>query len=142
MTVRKDSTTKAIKDILKIHCNATIPDRQIQRARAEIVGLIQKEMAHDYNKIPDYFARLKANQAYQADYDEENIAPGGPYTDTLYEDDGTFKRAFMMPMTKAYGGALPFVAFDGTYVRNCYHQTLLTATGRDGNKQIFLYAWV
>ena len=64
ITVRKDSTTKAIKDILKIHCNATIPDRQIQRARAEIVGLIQKEMAHDYNKIPDYFVRLKANQAY------------------------------------------------------------------------------
>ena len=36
---------------------------------------------------------------------------------------------------------MPFVALDGTYLRNCFKQTLLLAVGRNGNNESWIMAW-
>ena len=65
---------------------------------------------------------------------------GETIVDTQY-DNGRTHGVFVCPGVGAHGNALPFLALDGTYVRNCFHSTLLTATCRDNNGGIFLLAW-
>ena len=89
-------------------------------------------MNNDYRKIPAYLARLlEANPAKMCG---ETIAE--------YQlDKGHLQRVFICPGTGASGNALRFMAMDGTYCRNCYHLTLLTASMRDNDGGIFLVAW-
>ena len=36
---------------------------------------------------------------------------------------------------------MPFIALDGTYLRNCFKQTLLLAVGRNGNNESWIIAF-
>lgn len=36
---------------------------------------------------------------------------------------------------------LPILALDGTFIKNCYRQTLLAAIAHDGNNQMNLVVW-
>ena len=54
-----------------------------------------------------------------------------------------FRRIFISPhiSEQQWIHSIPFIALDGTYLRNCYRQTLLLAVGRNGNNESWIIAW-
>ena len=125
-------TTKSIKSVLRLKHAVDVPDKQIQRARKELLAETANTMSTDFRKVPAYLKRLL----------EANPETESGVTVAEYQlDQEHFHRVFVCPGTGAYAMALNFMALDGTYCRNCYHLTLLTASMRDNDGGIFLIAW-
>jgi hypothetical protein len=61
-------------------------------------------------------------------------------TDLLLTKDHVFRRVFVGPYTvrAQWVYSMPFIALDGTYLRNCFKQTLLLAVGRNGNNESWI----
>ena len=130
--VDRKTTTKQLKSIIRLHHGVEVPDKQITRARQELLAATVEAMNSDYKKIPAYLRRLvEVNPPTES---------GETIVDVQYQQ-GHLHRVFVHPGVGAQGNALPFMALDGTYARNCFHSTLLTATFRDNNGGIFLHSW-
>jgi len=64
-------------------------------------------------------------------------------TDLLTTEDDVFRRVFIGPYTseQQFVHSMPFIALDGTYLRNCFKHTLLLAVGRNRNNKSWILAF-
>ncbi|KAI4237551.1 MAG: hypothetical protein LQ349_001747 [Xanthoria aureola] len=115
-----------------MHYGDEPPDRQVQRAKQEILRTTSTCLDNDYKKIPAYLQRLHESNP-------ETIS--GNLITELKLVRGRFQRCFIMPGTAAYAGALRFIALDGTHIKNAFGGVLLTATMRDNDGGVLLITW-
>ena len=100
------------------------------------------QQTEDFLKIPEYLKRLyTANRYYEngVDYNgSDNLV-----IDLLLSEGHVFCRIFVGPhiSEQQWIYSIPFVALNGTYLCNCYRQTLLLAVGRNGNNESWIIAW-
>ena len=124
LEVDSKTTTKQLKSVIRLHHGVEVPNKQLTRAKREILAATVEGINSDFKKILAYLDHLVAANP--------PTISGDTVVDIQY-DNRRIHRVFVCPGVGAHGNALPFLALDGTYVRNCFHSTLLTATGRDNN---------
>lgn len=151
-----EPTGQQAVDAIKFHHGYDISLRQAQKILQELKNQTYLQQEKDYAKIPAYLEALRAAYIEEMDYMDDENGPGpqldrdlrvtrgeGFHVDFKTDPNNRFKRVFISPPHSAmiFEYSLPFLALDGTYIRNCFHQTLLVASCRDSNNNIFPLAW-
>jgi len=136
LSVTKETSAAVIQDALLIHREVTVPIAQCRRVKAALLQESTDNARDDYSKLGNYIQRLQ-------DANQDKGEPSELVTDLVTDLDSTFKRIFIGPQTsrQAFEFGVPFIALDGTYLRNCFRKTLLTAVGRTANNKTNLLAW-
>ena len=99
------------------------------------------QQTEDFLKIPEYLKRLHTANRHHENGEDYNSSDD-LVTDLLLTDGHVFRRIFIGPYIseQQWIHSIPFVALDGTYLRNCYRQTLLLAVGRNRNNESWIIA--
>ncbi len=139
MTVERKTAISSIRDQILRHTEILVQDQLLYKVRRLLTEDSTNQQISDFPKLPIYLQRLhEANRHEgQEPYNDELV------TDLLLTEAEVFRRVFIGPHTSRsqYVHSLPFVALDGTYLRNCFKQTLLLAVGRNGNNESWILAW-
>ena len=139
LTVNRKTLITTIKDLILRYTEVLVNSRQLYKLKSLLTEDTRTQQIDDFPKLPIYLERLyKANL-----HDFEDIDQDGLVTELVKTENATFRRIYIGPHTanQQYAHSLPFVALDGTYLRNCFKQTLLLAVGRNGNNEGYIIAW-
>jgi hypothetical protein len=113
-----------------------VQEHQIFLLRHKLTKDTLSQQFNDFPKLPLWLTRLhkeNRNHNNREDFNRSNRL----VIDLLLTEDHMFRRIFVGPHTSEaqWVHSMPFVALNGTYLRNCFRQTLLLAVGRNGNNK-------
>ena len=141
LTVERKTHISSIRDQILRHTEIVVQDQLLYRLKRLLTEDSKTQQINDFPKLPIYLYRLQeANRHRGQGPDEEAY---DLKTELLLSADNVFRRVFVGPHTSRsqYVHSIPFIALDGTYLRNCFKQTLLLAVGRNGNNESWIMAW-
>ena len=146
LNIKLNPTGAQVQSAMKLHHGQEVSLRQAQRALQQLRHLHHSNHREDYAKIPDYLTRLTVlHMTNGIVLDENNRIIDGtePHFHTMYDADKRLTRIFIGPphASTVWMFSFPFLSLDGTFLKSCFGQTLLTATCRDSNNEIYPLAW-
>ena len=146
LNIKLNPSGAQVQSVIKLHHGQDIPLRQAQQALQQLKHLHHSQHREDYAKIPNYLIRLATlHMTKGIVLDENNRIIDGtePHFDVIYDADKRVKRIFIGPphASTVWAFSFPLLSLDGTFLKGCFGQILLTATCRDSNNEIYPLAW-
>jgi len=136
MTVDRKTPVRTIQDQILRHTETMVQEQLLYKVKKLLTDDDNLQQIEDFTKLPIWLERLR-----KENHNEDETCD--LQTDLLLTEDHVFRRVFVGPHTARaqWIHSMPFIALDGTYLRNCFKQTLLLAVGRNRNNESWIIAF-
>ena len=115
MTVDRKTPVHTIQDQILRHTETMVQEQLLYKVKKLLTDDDNLQQIEDFAKLPIWLERLR-----KENHNEDETCD--LQTDLLLTEDHVFRRVFVGPHTARaqWIHSMPFIALDGTYLRNCF----------------------